>query len=69
MKLSKIFRSPPSDSCYLPEVYFSSEIEDKNKEMFAEIVTLNLTMGAAFLIAITGVNCNAPIDTGAKGAA
>ena len=50
--------------CYQPEVYFSSEIEDKNKEEFVEVVTLSLTGGATFLVTIAGVNCNTLIDTG-----
>ena len=37
--------------CYQPEVYFISEIEDKNKEEFVKVT-------------IAGVNCNALIDTG-----
>ena len=30
-----------------------------------EVITLSLTMGAAFPVTIAGVNCNALIDTGA----
>ena len=51
--------------CYQPEVYFASEIEDKNKEEFVEVITISLTRGATFLVKIAGVNCNALIDTSA----
>ena len=51
--------------CYQPEVYFTSEIEDKNKEKFVEVITVSLTRGAAFPVMIAGVSCNALIDTGA----
>ena len=50
---------------YQPEVYFASEIEDKNKEQFMEVITLSLTGGAAFLVTVAGVSCNALIDTSA----
>ena len=51
--------------CYQPEVYFTSEIEDKNKEEFVEVVTFSLTKGATFPVTIASVNYNALIDTGA----
>ena len=51
--------------CYLPEVYFASEIEDKKKEEFVEVITFSLTRGATFSVTIAGVNCNPLIDTGA----
>ena len=51
--------------CYQPEVYFASEIEDKNKEEFVEVITLSLSSGAAFPVTITGVNYNALINTSA----
>ena len=51
--------------CYQPEMYFTSEIEDKNKEEFMEVITLRLTKDAIFLVTTAGVNCNALIDTGA----
>ena len=50
---------------YQPEVYFASEIENKNKEEFVEVVILSLTRGATFSVTIVSVNCNALIDTGA----
>ena len=50
--------------CYQPEVYFISEIKDKTKEEFVEVVTLSLTKGAAFQVTVVGVNCNALIDLG-----
>ena len=40
--------------CYQPEVYFASEIEDKNKEEFMEVVTLSLTEGAIFPVTDAG---------------
>ena len=49
--------------CYQPEVYFASEIEDKNKEEFMDIITLSLARGATFPVTIAGVNCNALIDS------
>ena len=49
--------------CYQTEVYFATENEDKNKEEFMEVVTLNLTRGTAFLVTIARVNHNALIDT------
>ena len=48
--------------CYQPEMYFTSEIEDKNKEEFVEVITVSLTKGATFPVTVAGVNCNAPID-------
>ena len=51
--------------CYQLEVYFTSEIEDKNKEEFVEVITLSLTGGGTFPVTIAGVSCNAFIDTGA----
>ena len=51
--------------CYQPEVNFASEIADKNKEEFMEVITLILTRGATFPITISSVNCNALINTGA----
>ena len=54
-----------NDKCYQPEVYIASEIEDKNKEEFVEVVTLSLTRGATFPVTIAGVNCNALINNGA----
>ena len=51
--------------CYQPEVYFISEIKDKNKEEFMEVVTLSLTKGATFPVTIMGVSCNVLIDLGA----
>ena len=53
---------------YEQEVYFTKEVEVKNKEEFVEVITfftLSLTRGAASLITIAGVNCNALIDTDA----
>ena len=52
--------------CYQPEVYFTSEVEDKNKAEFVEVITLSLTRDATFPVTIAGVNCNALIDTSAK---
>ena len=51
--------------CYQPELYFTSKIEDKNKEEFVKVVALSLTRGATFLVTIMGVNCNALINTDA----
>ena len=51
--------------CYQPDMYFAHEIEDKNKEEFVEVITLNLIRGAAFLVTIAGVNCNTLINTSA----
>ena len=51
--------------CYQPEVYFAREVEDKNNEEFVEVITLSLTRGAAFLVTIAGISCNALINTGA----
>ena len=48
---------------YQPDVYFTSEIEDKNREKFMEVVTLSLTRGATFLVTIAGLNFNALINT------
>ena len=52
--------------CYQPEVYFASENEDKNKEVFVEVITLSLIRGAAFPVTVAGVSCNTLIDTGAR---
>ena len=49
----------------MPEVYFTSEIKDKDKEEFVEVITLSLTSGAAFLVIVTGDICNTLTDTGA----
>ena len=49
--------------CYQAEVYFTSEIEDKNKEEFVEVITLSHTRGSALLVNIAGVNCNALMET------
>ena len=51
--------------CYQPGVYFASEIENKNKEEFVEVITLSLTRGAAFPVTIAGVNCHSLINTDA----
>ena len=51
--------------CYQPEVYFTSEIEDKNKMEFVDIIILSLTRGATFPVTTAGVYCNACINTGA----
>ena len=45
-------------------MYFTSEIEDKNKEQFVEVTILSLTRDAVFPVTTAGVNCNALIDTG-----
>ena len=50
--------------CYQSQVYFTNEIEDKNKEEFVEVITLSLTGGATLPVAVAGVNCNALINTG-----
>ena len=50
--------------CYQLEVYFTSEIEDKNKEEFVEVITLSLTRGATFPVTNAGVSFNALINTG-----
>ena len=51
--------------CYWPQVYFATEIEDKNNEEFMEVITLSLTRGTTFLVTIARVNCNTLIDIGA----
>ena len=51
--------------CYQPEVYFASEIEDRNIEEFVEVITLSLTSSATFPVTIASVTCNAFIDMGA----
>ena len=51
--------------CYHPEVFFTSVIEDKNKEEFVEVISLSFTRDATFPVIIMGVNCNALINTGA----
>ena len=51
--------------CYQPDVYLTSEIEDKNIEKFMEVITLSITRGAVFPVKIAGVKCNALMDTGA----
>ena len=50
--------------CYQPEVYFTSESQDKNKEKFVEVITLSMISGGIFPVTIAGVNCNDLIDTG-----
>ena len=67
LEIAEQFQDSPQwlMKCYQPEVYFASEIEDKSKEKFMEVITLSLTNGAAFPVAVTGVNCNALIDTSA----
>ena len=50
--------------CYQPDVYFASEIEDKIKEEFVEVITLSLTRSVTFPVTIAGFNCNALINTG-----
>ena len=51
--------------CYQPEVYFASEIEDKNTEEFMEVISLTLTRGTTFPVTIAGVSFNALINTSA----
>ena len=45
--------------CYQLEVFFASEIEDKNKEEFVQVIMLSLMRGPTIAI----VNCNAFINT------
>ena len=51
--------------CRQSDVYFTSEIEDKNKKKFMEVITLSFTRSATFPVTISGVNCNVLIDTAA----
>ena len=66
-EIAKQFQESPQwlMKCYQSEVYFTSDIEDKNIEEFMEVVTLSLTRSATVTVTIAGVNCNALIDTGA----
>ena len=52
--------------CYQPGVYFTSAIDDKNKEEFVEVITLSMTGGVTFPVTNAGVHCNPLIDTSAK---
>ena len=63
-EIVKNFRSLPLTDEILPaRGIFAGKIEDKDKEEFMEVITPNLTRGAAFLVTIVGAKCNALIDT------
>ena len=48
-EIVKEFQKPPwLMKCYQPDVYFTNEIEYKNRKEFFEVIILSIAKGATF---------------------